>query len=120
MRAEGPTAKGARQGRIRDLRRAMGGHGAEHPRKGDFSPSTLGVMLQLATYPPIRTAPVRSPSPSESTVTMHRLAAALAATCLVVVVPGAAANAESRPGASSPITVTESALEGVHGTSPDA
>lgn len=56
----------------------------------------------------------------ESTMTMHRLAAAVAATCALVLVGGTAANADPRPRPSSPITVTESALEGAHGTSPDA
>src|SRR4051794_33619793 len=51
---------------------------------------------------------------------MYRLAAALATTCALVMVPGTAANAGPRPRTSSPITVTESALEGAHGTSPDA
>jgi lysophospholipase L1-like esterase len=53
-------------------------------------------------------------------VTMHRRIAAIAATCALTLVPASGANAASRHRTSSPVTVTESALEGVHGTAPDA
>jgi lysophospholipase L1-like esterase len=51
---------------------------------------------------------------------MRRLPTVLAATCAVLLVPCTAANAARTHPPSSPVTVTESALEGVHGTSPDA
>lgn len=50
---------------------------------------------------------------------MRRLSAALVATCALLLVPGTAASASPSHRASPSITVTESALEGVHGTSPD-
>jgi lysophospholipase L1-like esterase len=53
-------------------------------------------------------------------MTMHRLPAVLAATSAMLLVPGTAASASPPDPASPSITVTESALEGVHGTSPDA
>lgn len=53
-------------------------------------------------------------------MTMRRLPAALALTCACLVIPGTAASASSPHPSFSPVTLTESALEGVHGTAPDA
>jgi lysophospholipase L1-like esterase len=51
---------------------------------------------------------------------MLRLPVVLAAASAALLVPGTVASASPPDRASRPVTVTESALEGLHGTSPDA
>src|SRR3989442_14575115 len=58
-----------------------------------------------------------SSSPREGSMKMGRVGVALAVACAISLVPGVA---EAAPWGPHTVPLTESALEGVHGTSPDA